>query len=83
MNLSTFLLRNLKGSDAIIFRVKIAPALEPFKTRIPLLSFYYLIVTPKRLTQNPPKSLKKTAFEAKGRLYSAGKVIQRIFNVDL
>ena len=65
MNLSTFLLRNLKGSDAIIFRVKIAPAQEPFKTRIPVLSFYYLIVTPKRLTQNPPKSLKKLLLRQK------------------
>ena len=29
------------------------------------------------------KIAQKTAFEAKGRLYSTGKVIQRIFNVDL
>ena len=34
-------------------------------------------------TQNPSKSLKKTAFEAKGRQYTTGKVIQRLFNVDL
>ena len=29
------------------------------------------------------KITQKTAFEAKGRLYSTGKVIQRIFNLDL
>ena len=32
-------------------------------------------------TQNPSKSLKKTAFEAKGQqyIYTKGKVIQRLF----
>ena len=64
MNLSTFLLRSLKVSDTI-FLGKIAPALEPFKTRIPLLSFYYLIETPKRLTQNPSKSLKRPLLRQK------------------
>ena len=64
VNLSTFLLRSLKVSDAI-FRGKIAPALEPFKTTIPLLSFYYLIETPKRLTQNPSKSLKRALLRQK------------------
>ena len=29
------------------------------------------------------KIAKKTAFEAKGRQYTTGKVIQRLFNVDL
>ena len=36
-----------------------------------------------RRTQTPSKSLKKTAFEAKGRLYTTGKVIQRLFIIDL
>ena len=36
-----------------------------------------------RRTQTHPKSLKKTAFEAKGRLYTTGKVIQRLFIIDL
>ena len=29
------------------------------------------------------KIAQKTAFEAKGRLYTTGKVIQRLFNIDL
>ena len=36
-----------------------------------------------RRTQTHPKSLKKTAFEAKGPLYTTGKVIQRLFIIDL
>jgi len=35
-----------------------------------------------RRTQNPSKSLKKTAFEAKGRQFTTGTVIQRLFNID-
>ena len=34
-------------------------------------------------TQIHSKSLKKNAFEAKGRLYTTGKVIQRLFIIDL
>ena len=34
-------------------------------------------------TQIHSKSLKKTAFEAKGQLYTTGKVIQRLFIIDL
>ena len=39
----------------------------------------------RRQTQNPSKSLKKTAFEAKGLQYNTDKVreSQRLFNVDL
>ena len=36
-----------------------------------------------RSIQNPSKSLKKKAFEAKGRQNTAIKVIQRLFNIDL
>ena len=41
-----------------------------------------IIKNSKRQTQNPSKSLKKTAFEAKGRQYTTGKVIQRLLNID-
>ena len=34
-------------------------------------------------TQIHSKSLKKNAFEAKGRLYTKDKVIQRLFIIDL
>ena len=33
-------------------------------------------------TQYPSKSLKNTSFEAKGRQYIAGKVIQLLFHID-
>ena len=36
-----------------------------------------------RRNPTPSKSLKKTAFEVKGRLYTTGKVIQRLFIIDL
>ena len=34
-------------------------------------------------TENPCKIAQKTAFEEKGRQNTAGKVIQRLFNIDL
>ena len=34
-------------------------------------------------TQNPSKVAQKTAFEVKGRRFTTGKVIQRLFNTDL
>ena len=54
---------------------------NPFKTRFPLLSFYYK----KQSTANSNsfKIAQKTAFEAKGRLYTTSKVIQRLFIIDL
>ena len=54
---------------------------NPFKTRIPPLSFYYM----KQSTANSNsfKIAQKTAFEAKGRLFTTGKVIQRLFIIDL
>ena len=42
-----------------------------------------IIRSSKRRTQNPSKSLKKNMFEAKGRWYTTGKVIQRLSNIDL
>ena len=54
---------------------------NPFKTRVPPLSFYY--VEQSTANSNSFKIAQKTAFEAKGRLYTTGKVIQRLFIIDL
>ena len=54
---------------------------NPFKTRIPPLSFYYMEQS--TANSNSFKIAQKTAFEAKGRLYTTGKVIQRLFIIDL
>ena len=54
---------------------------NPFKTRFPLLSFYYMEQS--TANSNSFKIAQKTAFEAKGRLYTTGKVIQRLFIIDL
>ena len=53
------------------------PGLEPFKTRIPLLSFFYGEL---KILQ---KIAQKTASVAKGRQYTTCKVIQRLFKIDL
>ena len=42
-----------------------------------------IIKKSQRQTQIYSKSLKKTAFEAKGQLYTTGKVIQSLFIIDL
>ena len=42
-----------------------------------------IIKKSQRQTQIYSKSLKKTAFEAKGQLYTTGKVIQRLFIIYL
>ena len=44
---------------------------------------YAIIWNSQRRTQIHSKSLKKTTFEAKGRLYTTAKVIQRLFIIDL
>ena len=50
-----------------------------FKTRFPPLSLYYKEVNGElKFIQNRSK----TAFETKGRLYTTGKVIQRLFIID-
>ena len=54
---------------------------NPFKTRIPPLSFYYKEQS--TANSNSFKIAQKTAFEAKGRLYTTGKVIRRLFIIDL
>ena len=54
---------------------------NPFKTRFPPLSFYYKEQS--TANSNSFKIAQKTAFEAKGRLYTTGKVIPRLFIIDL
>ena len=78
------MLRNLKA-ERCDFGEKSPRRWNPFKRRIPPLSFYYK----ERSTANSNsfKIAQKTAFEAKGRLYTTGKrggkVIQRLFIIDL
>ena len=54
---------------------------SPFKTGTPPLSFYYKEQS--TANSNSFKIAQKTAFEEKGRLYTTGKVIQRLFIIDL
>ena len=54
---------------------------NPFKTRIPPLSFYYMEQS--TANSNSFKIAQKTAFEAKGRPYTTGKVIQHLFIINL
>ena len=83
MNFSTFLLRSLKA-ERCDFGGK-------NRSRAGALSKQGFLPCPsvirnsQRLTQTHSKSLKKNAFEAKGRLYTTGKVlkIQRLFIIDL
>ena len=56
---------------------KIAPALEPFQNKLPPLSLYYKEQS--TANSNSFKIAQKPAFEAEGRLYTTGKVIQRLF----
>ena len=81
MNLSTLLLRGLRAERFDFWGKKWLRHWSPFKTWIPLLSFYY-----KEQSTANSKSFKiaqKTAFEVKRRLYTTGKVIQRLFIIDL
>ena len=54
---------------------------NPFKTRIPPLSFLYMEQS--MANSNSFKIAQKTAFEVKGRLYTKDKVIQCLFIIDL
>ena len=69
-----------KRSDAILGE-KSPRRWNPFKTRFPPLSFYYKEQS--TANSNSFKIAQKTAFEAKGRLYTSGEVIQRLFIIDL
>ena len=82
MNLLTFMLRSLKAERCNCGGGgggggKLPRRLNPFKTWFPPLSFYC-----KEQSSANSSSL-KTAFEAKVRLYATGKVIQRLFIIDL
>ena len=74
------MLRSLKAERFDFGGKKSLRRWNPFKTRIPPLSFYYMEQS--TATSNSFKIAQKTAFEAKGRLYTTGKVIQRLFNID-
>ena len=90
VNLLTFILRSLKaercdfggnirlaGEETLFWR----GFQNPFKTRFPPLSFYYKEQFTAK--SNSIKIAHKTAFEAKGRLYTTGKEIPRLFIIDL
>ena len=55
--------------------------LEPFQNKFPPLSLYY--TEQSTANSNSFKIAQKTAFEAEGRLYTTGKVIQRLFIIGL
>ena len=82
VNLLIFMLRSLKAEQCD-FGGKIAPALEPFQDKVS--SLVLLLQNQSSTNSNPFKITQKTAFEAKGRLYmyTSGKVIQRLFIIDL
>ena len=67
--------------SCLILGGKIAPALEPFQNKDSslVLLLYGTVNGELKFIQNRSK----TAFEAKGRLYTTGKVIQRLFIIDL
>ena len=60
---------------------KITPALEPFQNKDS--SLVLLIYEQSTANLNSFKIAQKTAFEVKGRLCTTGKVIQRLFIIDL
>ena len=80
MNLLTFMLRSLKA-ERCDFGEKLPRRGNPFKTRFPPLSFY----CKEQSTANSDSFniAQKTAYEGKERLYTTGKVIQRLFIIDL
>ena len=79
VNLLNFMLRSLKAEQCD-FGGKIAPALEPFQNKdSSLVLLLYGTVN----GELKFKIARKTAFEAKGRLYTTGKVIQRLNIIDL
>ena len=70
MNLLTFMLRSLKAERCDFGGGKIAPALEPFQSKDSTLVLLFKIA-------------QKTAFEAKGRLYTTGKVFRNLLIIYL
>ena len=55
---------------------------NPFKSRFPPLSSYYTEQSTANSNSFKIAQKKKNAFEAKGRLYTTAKVIQRLFIID-
>ena len=80
MNLLTFMQRSLKA-ERCGFGEKLPRRWKPFKTRFCSLSFYYKEQS--TANSNSFKIAQKTSFEAKGRVYTTGKVIQCLFIIDL
>ena len=81
MNLLTFMLRSLKEERSDLGGKNRSGAGTLLKHGfLPCPSYIW---NSQRRTQTPSKSLKKTAFGVKGRLYTTGKVIQRLFIIDL
>ena len=68
-------------SRAMRFWGKNRPVLEPFQNKVSSLSFYYKEQS--TANSNSFKIAQKTAFEVKERLYITGKVIPRLFIIDL
>ena len=58
-------------------------SLTPFSWRITGYPLNLSVKEQPTANSNSFKIAQKTAFEAKGRLYTTGKVIQRLFIIDL
>ena len=56
---------------------------ELYSRWVPLLDCSFYFKEQSTANSNSIKIAQKTAFEAKGRLYTTGKVIQRLFIIDL
>ena len=81
VNLLTFIMTAKFESGAMRFWGESSPRRwNPFKTRFPPMSFYYK--EQPTANSNSFKIAHKTAFEAKGLLYTTGKVIPRLFIID-
>ena len=69
-------------SDTLTCQPQTVLLIAPFwKKKFPPLSLYYKEQS--TANWNSIKIAQKTAFEAKGRLYTTGKVIQRLFIIGL
>ena len=80
VNLLTFMLRSLKAERCDFGGGNCSRAGTLSKQGFPT-SFYYMEQS--TANSNSFKIAQKTAFEAKGRLYTTGKVIHRLFMIDL
>ena len=69
-----------QGKD---FFISTASSEVPDIERVDLEQASFLYMEQSTANSNSFKIAQKTAFEAKGRLYTTGKVIQRLFIIDL